>query len=143
MIEQTKQTLTDLKCFGILGSLELRLTEATSNGWGHVELLSALITDEKLHRDNQRTRRRIRAAHFRHDASFEHFDLTAKRNLSRTQVTDLQELRFIKEPRNVLILGPTGVGKTYLATAIGNHTCRKGLVTLFYGVNLLIESGVC
>lgn len=139
MIEQTKQMLTDLKCFGILASLDTRLTEATSHGWGHVELLSALTTDEKLHRENNRTHRRICAAHFRQEASFEHLDLQAKRNLTRTQVQDLMELRFVKEPRNVLILGPTGVGKTYLATAIGDHACRKGLTTLFYGVNYLIE----
>jgi DNA replication protein DnaC len=139
MIEQTKQLLTDMKCFGILTSLDTRLAEATSHGWGHIELLSALVTDEKLYRETQRTRRRIRAAHFRVESSFEHLDLSAKRNLSKPQANDLMELRFVKEPRNVLILGPTGVGKTYLATAIGNHACRQGFTTLFYGVNLLIE----
>ena len=49
------------------------------------------------------------------------------------------ELRFLREPRNVLILGPTGVGKTFLATAIGNHACRVGFSCLFVGVNVLVE----
>ena len=49
------------------------------------------------------------------------------------------ELRFLKDPRNVLIFGPTGVGKTFLATAIGNQCCRRGHTSYFIGVNMLIE----
>ena len=139
MIEETKSALTKLKFYGMLGALDTRLTEATSYGWGHVELLSALTQDEKTYRDNLASSRRVKAARFRTDASFEQFDSTAKRNVTKTQVQDLRELRFLKEPRNVLILGPTGVGKTFLATAIGNHACRLGFACTFIGVNLLIE----
>jgi DNA replication protein DnaC len=139
MIEQTKQILMNLKCHGILSSLETRLTEATTHGWGHGEFLSALVTDEKSYRDHQKTIRRIRAAQFRTEACFERIDLAARRNLTRTQVQDLMELRFIRDPRNVLILGPTGVGKTFLATAIGQQACRQGFCSLFVGVNHLID----
>jgi len=139
MIEQTKGTLHQLKCYGILQNLDLRLTEATTHGWGHREFLSALITDEKLHRDNLSMARRIKAAQFRLEATFERVDTTARRNISRTQIQDLMELRFLREPRNVLILGPTGVGKTYLATAIGNHACREGFSVTFVGIHMLIE----
>ena len=65
MIEETKNTLASLKFYGMLGTLDLRLTEATSHGWGCAEFLSALTTDEKLHRDNQATIRRVKAARFR------------------------------------------------------------------------------
>lgn len=139
MIEETKNALGRMKFHGMLATLDIRLTEATSHGWGHGEFLSALITDEKTYRDNQATSRRIKGAQFRTEASFEHFDFTAKRSIGRTQIQDLMELRFLREPRNVLILGPTGVGKTFLATAIGNHVCRSGFSCLFVGVNLLIE----
>lgn len=139
MIEQTKQLLTKMKFLGMLETVDLRLIEATSHGWGHAEFLSALITDEKLHRDNRQIKTRIRVAQFRTDASIEQLDLTAKRNITKTQVSDLMELNFIREPRNILILGPTGVGKTYLATAIGNWACRHGFTCIFAGMNLLIE----
>ena len=139
MIEQTKHILSTLKCHGILSTLDLRLAEATSQGWGHTELLSALVTDEKTHRENQKIARRLKAAHFRTDASLERLDVTAKRNLSRTQVQDLRELKFVTDPRNVLILGPTGVGKTYLASALGNHACRQGYSCLFFGLNYFLE----
>ena len=123
----------------MLETVDLRLTEATSHGWGHAEFLSALMTDEKLHRDNRQIKSRIRIAQFRTDAAIEQLDLTAKRNITKTQVNDLMELSFVKAPRNILILGPTGVGKTYLATAIGNWACRHGFTCLFVGMNLLIE----
>lgn len=139
MIEQTKNTLAQLKFYGILQNLDERLSEATTHAWGHREFLSSLIADEKLHRDNLSMARRIKAAQFRLQASFEKIDTTAKRNLSRTQIQDLMELRFLREPRNVLILGPTGVGKTFLATAIGNHACREGFSVVFVGLHMLIE----
>lgn len=139
MIEQTKQVLTDLKCYGMLESMDMRMAQATSHGWGHVELLSAMVTDERTYRENQKIKRRIRLANFRTDACFERLDMTAKRNLSKTQVQDLMMLNFIKEPRNVVIIGPTGVGKTFLATALGNHACRSGFNVTFMGVHMLME----
>jgi DNA replication protein DnaC len=139
MLEQTKTILAQLKLHGMLSSLDLRIHEATSHGWGHGELLAALASDERTHRNNKQTQRRIRAAHFRTDACEERIDLTAKRNLTKTQVRDLMELEFIKVGRNVLIQGPTGVGKTYLATAIGNQACRRGYTCTFIGMNELIE----
>ena len=84
MIEQTKQVLTDLKRFGMLESLDMRLAQATSHGWGHVELISSLTTDEKTYRETYKIKRRIRMASFRADACFERLDMTAKRNLSKT-----------------------------------------------------------
>lgn len=139
MIEQTKLFLGQMQLSGMLASLDLRLQEATAQGWGHGEFLAALVTDERTHRNNRQTERRLRAARFRTDACEERIDLTAKRNLTKTQVRDLMNLGFIKNPATVLIQGPTGVGKTYLATAIGNQACRKGYNCIFVGINELIE----
>lgn len=142
MIEQTKSILSTLKCHGMLTSLDVRLHEATSQGWGHTEFLSALVTDEKLHRETLKTWRRVRTAHFRTEATFERLDHTAKRNLTKAQIQNLMELQFIKDPRNVLLFGPTGVGKTFLATALGNQACREGYSVLFFGMNFLLEKFV-
>jgi DNA replication protein DnaC len=139
MFEQTKQMLAQLKMYGMLQNIDLRLSEATTLGWGHSDLLAALITDEKTHRENQQVQRRIKAARFRTDACMEKIDTTSKRSLSAAQVRDLMELRFLHEARNVLIHGPTGVGKTFLATALGNQACRKGFTSVFMGLNELID----
>lgn len=139
MIEQTKSTMAELKLLGALKTVDQRLHEASSHGWGHAELLSALVTDEKLHRDSSRVQRRIRAASFRTQATIERLDLTAPRTLTKPMVRDLMTLSFLKAPRNVLITGPTGIGKTYLATAIGEYACRSGYTCIFTGVSVLIE----
>ena len=139
MIEQTKATMAELKLHGALKSIDQRLREAASHGWGHADLLSALVTDEKLYRDVSRVQRRIKAATFRTQATMERLDLTAKRSLTKTMVRDLMTLSFLKSPRNVVITGPTGIGKTYLATAIGEYACRSGFTCTFIGISVLIE----
>lgn len=139
MIEQTKSQMNDLKWFGALKTVDQRLQEASSHGWGHAELLSALVTDEKLYRDAHRITRRIKAATFRTTATMERIDLTAKRTLTKSLVRDLMSLSFLKSPRNVLITGPTGIGKTYLATAVGEYACRSGFTCIFVGIHVLME----
>ncbi len=123
----------------MLSSLEMRLSEATTHSCGQCDFLSGLITDEKTHRENQQIKRHINAARFCTEACVEKIDVTTKRNLTAAQVKDLMELRFLKEPRNVLIHSPTGVGKTFLATALGNQSCQKGFSCIFFGINELIE----
>jgi DNA replication protein DnaC len=139
MIEQTKTTMAEMKWLGALKMLDQRLHEATAHGWGHAELLSALVTDERLYRDVSRIQRRVKAATFRTQASMERLDLTAKRTLTKTMVRDLMTLSFLKAPRNVMIIGPTGIGKTYLATALGEYACRSGFTCIFIGISVLIE----
>lgn len=139
MIENTKEAMSQMKLLGMLSTLGLRLEEAVGNGWGHIELLSALVQDEKNYRESKRTERLLRGARFRVQACFERVDTQAKRSLTRSQVQDLSSLQFFKSRRNLLLLGPTGVGKTYLASAIGNEVCRQGYSCIFIGVSTLIE----
>lgn len=140
MLEQTRNQMSEMKLFGMLKSLDLRLQESVSHGWSPSELLSALTTDEKIYREALKISRRLKAANFRTQASFEMIDYTAKRSLNKATVRDLMQLNYIKSaPRNVVIVGPTGVGKTFLSTALGNHACRHGYSTIFVGISVFIE----
>ncbi len=140
MIDQTKNDMNSMKWHGALSTMDLRIKEAQSNGWGYADFLSALVTDEKLYRDNRATERRLKYATFRVNASLEHIDLTAKRSLNRALLQDLRHLPFLRSAKqNILIDGATGVGKTHLATAIGEHACREGFSTIFLAWSVLIE----
>ena len=138
MIEQTRSIMAELKCLGALSTLDQRLSDATSHGWGHAEFLSALFTDEKLYRDQNKIGRRIKSANFRTTATFERIDYTLKRTITKTLVRDLMNLAFLKRPQNVLITGATGVGKTYLATAIGEYAqaATNAVAAGFDGIEL-------
>jgi DNA replication protein DnaC len=140
VLEQTRNQMAEMKLLGMLKSMDLRLQESISQGWGPADFLSALITDEKTYRESSKIERRIRAATFRTTACFEQLDYTAKRTLTKAMAKDLMQMNYIKaSPRNVLIVGPTGVGKTFLATALGNHACRHGYTTIFLGISVFME----
>jgi len=140
MFEQTRNQICELKLFGMLKSLDHRLQESISQGWSPGEFLSALTTDEKNYREVMKINRRLKAASFRTQASFEMIDYTAKRTLNKEVVKDLMQMNYIKaSPRNIMIVGPTGVGKTFLSTALGNHACHHGYSTIFLGISVFIE----
>lgn len=140
MLENTRNQMSEMKLYGMLESLDLRISEALKHNWGTGDFISALITDEKSYRSAALITRRLKAASFRTQASFETLDHTAKRSLTKSLVRDLMQLQFIKvRAQNLMIVGPTGVGKTFLATAIGNHACRHGYTTIFMGISVFIE----
>lgn len=140
MLEQTKNQMQSMQLNGMLKSLDMRLQESLSQGWGTVEFLSALVTDEKNFREVNKINRRIKAANFRTQAAIEMIDYTADRNLTKALVKDLMQLTYIKaNPGNIIIEGPTGVGKTFLSTALGHHACRHGYSTIFMGLTVFVE----
>ncbi len=139
MLSETKNAIAGLKLYGMHKTLERRLEEATSGNWGHTELLSSLVTDELHYRRQRSAEYRIKRARFRSTIDFDQFDQTAKRSLTKVQVKELKELGFIKNKQSLVLIGPTGVGKTFIASAIGHHACNQGYTSIFMGVNLLIE----
>lgn len=138
-IELTENHLATLKLHGIRGSIVDRLRHAREDQLGHEQFLALLLEDEVRYRKNARISRLIRNAGFRGAASCENVECGPRRNLEKRQLQDLSTCRFIREGQNVLIMGATGVGKTHLATALGNAACRNGLSTLFFRMNTLLE----
>ena len=129
----TNNQLHQLRLTGIAKTLPIRLQEGQQENWSYTDFLNGLLLDEIRYRDQKSSEGRLRKAKFRSLADFDHFDFTLKRSLSKTQLKELRELTFMKSRQNLLLLGPTGVGKTFVATAIGHQACVEGHTVLFEG----------
>lgn len=133
------QYLMELKLHGVRESLAHRMKQAQDEGLPYEDFLNLVLHDEAQFRKNSRVSRLLKAACFRNNASLEGIDLTTPRGIDKKLMVELSTAKFINDGLNILIMGPTGVGKTHLATALGNAVCRAGLTTLFYPINLLVE----
>lgn len=131
--------VTDLKMTGIRDCLPTRLQQARRDKLGHDDFLSLILQDEIDHRRSARIKRLLKRASLRHQGSLEEIDFAVNRGLDKALMNDMATCRFVLDGINAVILGPTGVGKTHLASALGNAACRQGHTTLFYRVNSLIE----
>ena len=131
MNEALRKTLKQLRLSGLLESLEIRLQEAVGHGLSHGEFLELILQDELAVRSDRQLERRFKGAQFRERKSLEDFDWSFNPSIPRKQVYDLASCRFLREGRDVLWLGPPGVGKSFLVQAIGYQAIKAGY-TVFY-----------
>ena len=131
MKESLASTLRQLRLSGLAESLEVRIQEAAGNGLGHEEFLELILEDEKAVRKQRLYTRRTKAAAFRDQRALEDFDWSFNPSIKKAQIFELATCRFMHEARDVLIVGPPGVGKSHLCQAIGNQAIRQGN-TVFY-----------
>ena len=103
----------------------------------HADWLMHLLDGEARERDQRRLRTRLRAARLRYPASVENVDYCASRGLDRTQFQSLADGRWIANGTNLIIEGPTGVGKSWLACALGQKACRDDRSVLYQRVSRL------
>ena len=138
--EQTIATLNALKLFGMARGLEERLNNPNHAELSHAEFVGLLAQDEKTYRDNQRLKRLLRNARLRQVASMEDIDYRHPRGLGKQVMLELSSTRWLDAHRNVLITGPTGIGKSYLACALGNFAARAGYTVLYVRAPRLFET---
>ena len=115
----------------LLDTLPERLALARSHELSHVEFLEQLFSDEVQRRDAASAGLRARAAHLDPQMHLEAWDETAAVSYDRAVLSELVSLRFVEQGRNALILGPVGVGKTFIATALGHIACRRRISVHF------------
>lgn len=139
-ISQIKNIMSEINLKGMLMSLDQTLKEATSESWGYTDLLDVLLQSEYDHREKRKIESRLRRSKLKRQASFEDFDFTAKRTITKAQVKELRSLRWLEQSRPVLLMGPTGVGKTFLAEAIGLYACHNKHTVLFHSVSTFFEN---
>jgi DNA replication protein DnaC len=134
MNDNLVSALKRLRLSGLLVSLEVRLQEASSHGLNHAEFLELVLQDELLVRSDRLFNRRVKAAGFREQKTLDDFDWSFNPSVPKKRVFDLASGRFIRENRDVLWLGPPGVGKSHLVQAIALHAVRAGFVVLYRSI---------
>jgi DNA replication protein DnaC len=134
MTDHLRNALKKLRLSGLLESLEVRLQEAAGHSLSHAEFLELIVQDELVVRSDRQLRRRVQAACFRDLKTLDDFDWSFNPSIKKKQVYDLATGRFIREARDVLWLGPPGLGKSHLVQAIGYHALKAGFTVLYRSI---------
>ena len=134
-----KQHAQTLRLSGLLDSLDLRLREAESNRLPYAQFLELVLQDEINVRGQRQIARRNKAAGFRETRSLDDFDFSFNPSIHRAEIYELAACHFIREHRDILLVGPPGVGKSHLAQAIGAEAVKAGCVVLYRSVFELVR----
>jgi len=138
--EQTISIMNSLKLFGMARSFGERLADPGQGGLSHTDFVGLLVQDEKTYRDNLRLSRLLKKAKLKQPAALEDIDYAHARGLSRQVMLELAETQWITAHRNVLISGPAGIGKSFIACALGNAAARSGYTVLYTRAPRLFET---
>ena len=134
MNDSLQRTLRELRLSGLAQTLDVRLQEAAGHHLSHTEFLELILQDELLVRGERLIQRRVKAAQFRELRPLDDFDWSFNPSIHRKQIFDLATCRFIREAKDVLFLGPPGVGKSYLVQAIGYQAIKLGFTVLYRSI---------
>lgn len=138
--EQTVAVLNAMRLFGMARGFADRLGDPKQADLDHAEFVGLLAQDEKTYRENRRLQRLLKGAKLKMQASLEDVDYRHPRKLDKAVVRELASARWIEAKRNVLLTGPTGIGKSFLGNALGNLAARMGHTTFYVRAPRLFES---
>jgi len=139
MLQQTVDRLREMRLHGMAEAYVQLADQPDADSLCFDERLALLVEQEATHRQNRRLKRLLSGARLRLAACPEEIDYTQPRGLDRSVMTALVSCQWIRAHQNCIITGPTGVGKTWLACALGNAACRRGLSTRYYRTGQLLE----
>jgi DNA replication protein DnaC len=135
-----KIVLRRLKLSKMLDTLPERLTLARHQKMPHQDFLLMVLSDEAARRDSLGATMRAQRAHLDPDMQLEAWDDTANVTFDKMLLNELASLRFIAAHQHVALIGPVGVGKTFLAHALGHIACRRGISTMSVRCDRMLKS---
>lgn len=135
----TVEKLQALKLTGMLKALSEQMTMSEVGDLSFEERLGLLVDREMTERHERRLRTRLHQAKLRLSAALEDVDYRHPRGLEKSLLLSLASCQWVKDRRNLLITGPTGVGKTWLACALGQQACREGYTALYLRLPRLLQ----
>jgi len=131
--------LTTLRLFGMLAALKELLNASDTDRLSFEDRLGLLVDRETTARENRQLASRLKKAKLRQSAVIEDVDFRHRRGLDQALFMQLSQCAWIKAHQNVIIIGPTGVGKTYLACALAHKACREGYSALYFRLPRLLQ----
>ena len=126
LLQPTLEKLKNMKFHGMAKAFEEQLNSSDFDSLSFAERLGLLVDRELSDRENDRLALRLKQARLRQQACIEDIDYQQPRGLDKSQIRQLSTCQWIKEHLNVLICGPTGAGKSYIACALGHKACLEG-----------------
>jgi DNA replication protein DnaC len=135
-----KTVMRRLKLSKMLDTLPDRLLLARQQKMAHQDLLLLVLSDEASRRDGLAATLRAQRGHLEPDMQLERWDATAKVTFDQALWNEIVSLRFIEAHAHVAIMGPVGVGKTFLAHALGHAACRRGLSVLALRADQMLKT---
>jgi DNA replication protein DnaC len=127
----TEDKLRALKLYGMLKAFQEQRDQENTGQLSFEERLGLLVDREEMDRDNRRLVTRLRNAHLRQEACIENIDYAQHRGLDKSMMKALSTGQWLKEHLNVLITGPCGVGKSFIACALSHKACLMGYSALY------------
>jgi DNA replication protein DnaC len=140
LIHPTLEKLESLRLTGMLTALQEQMGMDDINDLSFEERLGLLVDREAVYRESRRLKTRLRKAKLRHDAAVEDIDFRHPRGLDKSLVMRLADCNWLKNHENLIITGPTGVGKSYLACAFAQKACRTGYSAIYLRTSRLFEN---
>lgn len=141
-LQTTKELMTELKLHGMKLRLDSALIEMRENQLQASDVLDTLLQAEYDCREQRKREQRIKNSKLKTAPSFEEYDFSVKRTLTKSQLKEIYELDWLKEGRPLVLIGQTGVGKTFLAHATGLRACSNKKTVLFLSFSLFLETAM-
>lgn len=129
-----------LRLSGVLETLDVRVKQAVDEQLSYIDFLERLLEDEIERRNHKQLAMRVRRAGFQPDKTLEGFDFAFNPQINKHHVLDLATCQFIARKQSVLVIGPSGVGKSHIAQAVGWEACKRGYDVLYGSCARLLAS---
>jgi DNA replication protein DnaC len=137
--QQTIEHLSEMKLKGMVATYTQQLDNPNILEMTFEERFALIVDSEWICRKNRHLQRLLKAARLKDSASIEDIEYTERRKLDRKLISRLSTCEWLQYHQNLIITGPTGTGKTFLACAFGNAACRQGYSARYYRVSRLMD----
>jgi DNA replication protein DnaC len=135
----TMEKLKQMKLNGMATAFQTSIETRSHQDMTPDDLVSYIVESEYNDRNNRRVSRSLESARFRYKASIEEIDFHSPRNLDKNTILRLADLSFIENKENIIITGKTGVGKSFLASALGHKACAQGYKVMYFNTGKLFS----